>query len=345
MHLRKFLFIFLVFLGSSLQAVEQNEIQFCGQVRVNLIKSWDKLLTWTLKPKIKPYLLTSPIHQKVYRVEDNELKHFDATYGFYSLSCPLVGVVTKEKSHLAPVNQAMQSLSEIADKDQRKFSRDEILCKVVAYRNLEKGMRIQTDEQIYIVDEIIDLWRGMPAFGLVPEKRGTGTPILLFRGTDMNLISEKGWASILSDLDTTGPGHATFLRARPQLQQWLEKVKNQYEPAQLMGYSLGGAFVFYTLIYEPDLISKNTPSVTYNPPGISKDLAEKWGANSLNIPVMTYVNQGDVVSQIGFFLSDVWEVTLDQQMDVLQAHLTLVSAQPIYKLSAVDVERENRSRL
>lgn len=327
-----------------MNADEPNEIQFCGQMRVNLIKGWDKLLTWTLKPKMRPYLLTSPIDQKVYQqMEHSELEHFDKTYGFYSLSCPLVGVVTKEKSHVTPANLALQSLSEIPSSTQRDFARDEILCKVVAYRNLEKGMKIQTHDQVYVVDEIIDLWRGMPAFGLVPENR-RGAPILLFRGTDMNLVSEKGWASILSDLDTTGPGHATFLKARDSIRSWLEKVKKQYEAARLMGYSLGGAFVFYTLVYEPELINKSELSVAYNPPGISKDLAEKWGTNPQKIPLMAYVNQGDIVSQIGFFLSDVWEIALEQQMEVIQAHLTLISAQPVYKLSSVDVERENRSR-
>lgn len=326
---------------------KEDEIQFCGEVRVNLIKGWDKLLTWTLKPKIKPYFLASPLVQNVYIVNQKDILEFDQQYGFYSASCPIVGVVTKDQEHIRVTNAVLESLSEIHDKNQRKFTEDEILAKVMAYRYLERGMKIHLSDGVYIVDEIIDLWRGMPAFGLVPMHPVLGPPILLFRGTDMNLISEKGWASILSDLDTTGPGHATFLKAREDLHNWLEKVKKLYSPARCVGYSLGGAFVFYTLTYEPELLNTKFPSVAYNPPGISLEVYEKWKIDfaAKQVPLRTYINQGDIVSQIGFFLSSVWEASLEKQMDIIQSHVTLISAQPRFKLSEVDVTRENRSRM
>lgn len=196
----------------------------------------------------------------------------------------------------------------------------------------------------FIVDEVIDLWRGMPAFGLVPERKNGMAPILLFRGTDLDLTSEKGWASVLSDLDTTGPGHVTFLRARHQIHNWLKKVQQEHEPARVMGFSLGGVFVLYTMIYEGDLLNQTVESVAFNPPGVSEEVLKKWEALPQKTPHITYVNQGDFVSKIGFFLSDVWELSLTSPMGVIQAHVTLISAQPQFSLSKVDVTEENKKR-
>ncbi len=193
---------------------------------------------------------------------------------------------------------------------------------------------------------VIDMWHGMPPFGLVPQGEKNAAPILLYRGTDMDLISEKGWASILSDLDKTGPGHQTFLHAREEIHKWLEKIKSKYQPARAIGFSLGGVFVLYTLVYESALLSREFSSVAFNPPGISKEVYEKWESRSSSkeIPTFTFVNKGDIVSQIGFFLSNVWEIALENSMDVIQAHTALISAEPLYKMSSVDVERENLSR-
>ncbi len=338
----------LLFSGSKLfsEDVDQ-QVVFCGEMRVNLIRGWDKLLTWTLTPKIKPYHHTDPLLQKIYEVQNDGIQDFEHEYGYFSFSSPIVGVVSDGENHFTVTNQALSQLEEIQNPEQRNFSQDEMLAKVMAYRSLKKGMKITLPEGgVYLVDQIIDLWKGMPAFGLVPWKNQSNPPILLFRGTDMNLISEKGWASILSDLDTTGPGHLTFLRAREEIHSWLTKVKREYQPARVIGFSLGGAFVLYTLAYESSLLNQEIPSVAFNSPGIAKNVYEKWEKSpDSRVPLLTYVNLGDIVSQIGFFLSDVWEISLEKPMDVIEAHLTLISSQPLYKITAVDAVRENRSRM
>jgi len=336
---------FLLALSAQLCAAE--EIQFCGEVRVNILKGWDKLLTWTLLPKIKPYYFSSPSVVQTYEVHDAFLEEFRIEYGYFSAYEPLVGIVTDQICHVEKTNEALQNLVHIPDSLQREFSRDEILAKVMAYRTLKKGMKVtMPDGAIYVVDAVIDLWRGMPAFGLMPEKKGDA-PILLYRGTDMDLVSEKGWASILSDLDTTGPGHSTFLKAREPIRQWLSKAKNTHQPARLVGFSLGGALVFYTLIYESDLISRKFPSVAYNAPGISKEIFAKWEEtiSAQDIPLFTFVNKGDIVSQIGFFLSNVWEISLNESMDVIQAHTSLISTEPQFHATSVDVAKENAARM
>ncbi|NGX37799.1 MAG: hypothetical protein K1000chlam2_00961 [Chlamydiae bacterium] len=315
-----------------------------GEMRVKAIKSWDKLLTWTLSPKNQPYHLASPLDQKVFQVKTPELFQFDENYGYFSIYHPIVGIVTDATRDIEVTNCVLKTLPPSED---HNFTQDEILAKVMAYRPLKKGMKIQISEkETYIIDAVIDLWHGMPAFGLVPEKKGSGTPLLLYRGTDLNLTSEKGWASILSDLDTTGTGHTTYLRARKEIRAWLEKMKKNEKPARVIGFSLGGVFVIYTLIYEYDLLNMDAKSVAFNPPGISDEVLDEWKAlpEKKRPPHVVYVNQGDFVSQIGLLLTNVWELTLDHPMGVIESHVTLISVQPLFKMTAVDVPLENQSR-
>lgn len=320
------------------------EIKRFGEMRLRAIRGWDKLLTWALAPQNKEYILTAPPVVKHFEVDSEELFEFVRNYGYFSIFHPIVGIVTEEKRDIKVTNCLLSSLpTEIKDPLQLRFSEDEILAKILAYRPLKKGMQIDLGMSSYKVDEVIDLWRGMPAFGLVP-KNGSRTPILLFRGTDFSLVSEKGWASILSDLDINGPGYSTFLVARDKIRKWL--LKMQKTPPRLVGYSLGGAFVLFTLIHDYPLISKKDLSTAYNPPGVSKEVLEKWEQipDELKPPHHTYVSQGDFVSQIGLFLSDVWEVSLPEPMGVIESHTTLFSAKPKFMISQVNVPEENASR-
>lgn len=320
------------------------ETKTFGEMRVRAIRGWDKLLTWALTPKNKKYILTDPPVTRTFTVDSEEIFEFLRNYGYFSIYHPIVGIVTDEKRDIKVTNCLLASLpSQIKDPLQLQFSQDEILAKVMAYRPLEKGMQIDLGSLSYKVDEVIDLWKGMPAFGLVP-KDDTQPPILLFRGTDLNLVSEKGWASVLSDLDVNGPGYSTFLLARDNVRKWL--LKMQKNPPRLVGYSLGGAFVLFTLVHEYPLVSKQHLSRAFNPPGVSQEVLDKWNELSEDekSPHHTYVNQGDFVSQIGYFLSNVWEISLEEPMGVIESHVTLISAEPKFTLSEVDVPEENASR-
>lgn len=309
------------------------------------------MLTWTLSPKNHLCKLRSPLVQKEFKSKSESLFNFAKNYGYFSVHHPIVGIVTSPEKDIEVTQCLLTAIqSEIGNAEQLSFASDEILSKVMAYRTLAKGQRIKvpvskSEMVTYVVDEVIDLWLGMPAFGLVPEN-SKQPPILLFRGTDLDLVSEKGWASILSDLDTTGTGHKTFLRAKDEIHAWLTKMNQSYGPSRVVGFSLGGAFVFYTLIYESELVNKELPSVAFNPPGISEQVLEKWEALPLaqKTPLNTYINQCDLVSQIGFFLGNVKEVTLDEPMEVIEAHVLLICAEPMYKLSDVDLLRENQRR-
>src|SRR5207249_1381181 len=133
----------------------------------------------------------------------------------------------------------------------------ELLSKVLAYRDLQLGQTIQIPVEIkgkivletFTVDHLFDIWQGMPAFGLIPKKKNLSS-LLLFRGTDFSLISKRGIASVMSDLDPSGPGLKAFFHARKEIGGWLQAVQAQGKPARVMGFSLGGALAAYTFIYE-----------------------------------------------------------------------------------------------
>lgn len=315
-----------------------------GEMRVKAIRGWDKLLTWALTPKNTKYVLASPPTARSFSLTNQEIDSFVYNYGYFSIYRPIVGIVTDDKRDVKVTSCLLSAVSHDSEQPLgRQFAQDEILAKVLAYRTLEKGMKIDLGDVIYKVDEVIDMWRGMPAFGLVSNTPHY-PPILLYRGTDLNVVTEKGWASILSDLDVNGPGHSTYLGARHKIRNWLNKM--QKTPPRLIGYSLGGVFVLYTLIHDHDLVSKRYLSIAFNPPGVSEEMLEKWEAISEEIRPehITYVNEGDFVSQIGLFLSDVWEISTPKPMGVIESHVSLITAKPEFTLTKVDVEGENAQR-
>lgn len=315
-----------------------------GEIRVRAIRGWDKLITWALNPKNTAYVFTSPSLSQKLSLTNDDIKAFSKNYGYFSIFHPIVGIVTEKKQDIKVSNCLLNSVSQnIKDSLGKQFAQDEILAKIIAYRSLDKGALIDLEEVTYRVDEVIDMWKGMPAFGLIPNSLDY-PPVLLYRGTDLNLVSEKGWASILSDLDTNGPGYSTYLGAQKKIRKWLNKVKKT--PARVLGHSLGGVFVFYTLIHEHDLVAKDHPSTAFNPPGISERLFEKWKSLSKDLrpQPITYLNKGDFISKIGFLLPGAWEISTPHPMGVVESHVSLITAEPNFTLTEVDVDNENALR-
>ncbi|MBS0628783.1 MAG: hypothetical protein JSS30_00995 [Verrucomicrobia bacterium] len=319
-----------------------------GELRTKTIKAWDKLMTWALLPKNGPYILVDPPIQSIFKRTGESLPDFVKNYGYFSFYHPILGIVTDSAKDIDVVQCLLKAIQQdITDPVQLQFTSDEILAKVVAYRTFKKGMKItlpHSEEAMvtYVVDFVIDMWRGMPAYGLIPENSADAVPILLFRGTDLDLATEKSWASVLSDLDTAGPGHRTFMRARGEIHDWLVKVGN----ARIVGFSLGGVLTLYTLIYEHEWINKNVPSTAFNPPGVSNEVLDIWEKipQEDRPPHIIYVNEGDFVSQIGLFLGNVYAISLKEPMEVIAAHVTLISGEPLYKISKVNVPLENQAR-
>ncbi|HSX03183.1 MAG TPA: hypothetical protein VLG76_00455 [Rhabdochlamydiaceae bacterium] len=354
-HLKKFALlkgVLILFLSPPAFAEEQcptylvqpKDHKVLGEIRSRTLKNWDKILTWSFSKKKTNYVLAVPPQEKNFFVTSNEILGFDRNYGYFSVEDPLVGKATKQKDDIKIAECLLEVIDgQIQDPEQKQFSLDEVLSKVLAYRALEKGMEVSIPEP-YIVDELIDLWHGMPAYGLIPKNNKQIPSILLFRGTDLSFSTERGWASIMSDLDILGPGLSTFMKARPKIHEWLLKVKANGQSARVVGVSLGGVLASYTFLFEKEQLS-SAPSVAFNPPGVSEDIFKMWEKQSETDPsFFVYVTQGDLVSKIGHLIGDVKEMRLPFPLHVIEAHVTLISAQKEYSLAKVNLKEENASR-
>jgi hypothetical protein len=317
-----------------------------GALRVKTIKNLDKTLTWAFAKKNSSYALAMPLQEQSYSVTAPEILGFEQNYGFFSPFDPLAGKLTADKADIQVAECLLKAIdSDIQDAAQKRFSLDEVLAKVLAYRALEKGMELALP-QPYLVDEVIDLWRGMPAFGLAPKDTNSHLPaILLFRGTDFSFSTEKGWASIMSDLDIQGPGLSTFLKARPKIHSWLLKMKERGQSARVIGVSLGGVLASYAYMFEKEDLS-HEPSVAINPPGMSEESYKVWAQfpKEEHPSFLVYVTKGAVVSKIGYLIGTVKELQLPYPLKVIEAHVTLISTHKRYSISDVDLAKENATR-
>jgi hypothetical protein len=135
------------------------------------------------------------------------------------------------------------------------------------------------------------------------------------------------------------------MKARPKIHEWLLKVKQRGQNARVIGVSLGGVLASYTFLFENEHLSSEH-SVAFNPPGVSEEIARMWAdlPKETTPPFHVYVTQGDLVSKIGHLVGDVREMRLPYALKVIEAHVTLISAQKQYSLAQVDLPEENASR-
>ena len=281
-----------------------------------------------------------PWHQIVFEDPIEEVVAFEEKYHYFS-DRPLVGRVSGLSEDIDLVKDLLLKVHErVSHIQKRVFVVSEILTKILAYRDLQENDKISIpwiDKQggpiltEFTIDHIFNLWNGMPAFGLIPEEKHIA-PILLYRGTDFSLDSKRGISSLLSDLDLSGPGRNTYLKARYTLRNWLEKVAKEKMKTQVMGYSLGGVLASYTLLYEHDLIIKDIrfPSISFAQPGVSQKIYNDWMhlPKKDKSPYMVFITKGDLVSKVGHLYGDVYVIHLDETLSPLHAHVALMSAKP-----------------
>ncbi len=327
------------------------KVKWKSRMRVRSLENFDDFLNWTIPLHMRTYALVTPTQLLEFRLALSQSKEFIDWYGYFSFYDPLVGKVSNEKGGMQVATNLLAKISrDITDKDALAFATNEALAKVMAYRDLKVDDKImipnaQKGERlvVYRVDRVFDLWHGMPAFGLVSDRGAV--PILLFRGTDFSLDSERGWASLMSDVDLAGPGLTAFNRSREKIRSWLIKVGQKGPKAKVLGFSLGGTLAAYTYLYEQDWINSEG-CVAFNPPGFSDQALEKWNGLSEEAKnaFRVYVNHGDAVSKIGKLFGDAYEISLGIFLKPLKAHTFLLIAEQQFSLVKIDVEEENRGR-
>ncbi|MBS0653168.1 MAG: hypothetical protein JSR39_06505 [Verrucomicrobia bacterium] len=353
--------LFLLFLVAPLFASAQEQgcvfkqpaskVKWKSRVRVRSLQNFDDFLNWTIPLHMRSYPLEDPVQTLQFKFELSQSKEFIEWYGYFSLYDPLVGKVSKKKGSMYAAACLFAKISrDMIDMDALAFATDEALAKVMAYRDLKQNTKIMLPSALeggrlveYHVDHVFDLWHGMPAFGLVGEKGSV--PILVFRGTDFSLDSERGWASLMSDVDIAGPGLTAFNKAREEIRSWLMKVAQTGSKAKVMGFSLGGALAAYTYLFEQDWVNPEG-CVAFNPPGFSEQALEKWNGLSEEAKnaFRVYVNRGDVVSKIGKLFGDAYEISLEGALKPLKAHTLFLTAEQQFSLAKIDVDKENMGR-
>lgn len=269
------------------------------------------------------------------------MQMFVQEHGYFSATKPLIGVVTDDLQDVRKAEELFLHLPPLSE-ELFSFARGEILSKVLAYRELTKGIVLAIPTRIdrkvqtidYIVDEILDLWMGMPAFGLLPLY-GKGAPILLFRGTDCSFLSTKSTASLLSDLDMTGIGFSVFCSAQSRIKTWLDKVPH---PVQTLGFSLGGVLATYTILFFQDI--DFVDSLAFNAPGLLSSLLPKTTSSITN-----YLTQGDFVSKLGTLISPSIALFLCNDLTPIKAHTTFFLGESAFLWQDVLLEEENKHRL
>jgi len=288
-----------------------------------------------------------PVKVDTYENEVIDFQNFIAQHGYDSTYHPLIGIVTEEKQDVLDVTELLARIQlNVPHKDLVHLMTNEVLTKVLAYRQLRIGEKIPIPVAfpngnimliLYEVETRIELAPNVPAFGLVPHSQEV-PPILLFRGTDFSL---RGIASILADLDLSGPGLTMFHSAQEEIHNWLYRVSVSHAKARIMGYSLGGSFTQYTCFYEHELVCKDPrfPSIAFNQPGMSEDLAYRWHQLEISKrpPLQGFVTEGDLVSTVGKLVGNVYELSLDYLLEPLMAHVTLMSLQQRVYTYQIDV--------
>jgi len=308
--------------------------------RKNILLQLDNWLENLTPAPLKSFALASEDVAFTYADPPIEFSAFSLEHGFFSSRAPLISRATEDVADVISVQNALHAVAKSSSPFFIELATAELLCKALAYRNLQKGMQIQIPTCIkgtahlidYVVDEVLDLWQGMPAFGLIAKKKGYA-PILLFRGTDLSLDSKKSWASLLSDLDLSGTGLSTFHFARKDIHDWLVKADTiSQSKAKLMGFSLGGILVLYTIFFETEWVAKEG-SVVFNPPGVPASIAKKW--DHIHDLHTTYITQGDVICKLGTQPPILFAFSGKEPMPPIKAHTQLMTAEPVFFLEKV----------
>jgi hypothetical protein len=329
--------------------LSEHERVWTGRVRLRALMSMDRFLSWSASDDLKTYALAFPLREETLRDGVPELKTFADKYSYFSPTWPIVAKVTSDPEDLELTCCLLKALYE---KGGLQISVAEVLAKVLAYRDLKGGQRIKIPVELsgkislesFTVDRVFNLWNGMPAFGLVSDRKGVPS-LLLFRGTDFSLDSRRSFASIMSDLELAGPGLHAFHKAQKELDLWLKKVQRQGKASRVLGFSLGGALAAYTFIYENEWLAESG-SVAFCAPGVAQAVIEDWQLLSKEKQqgFISYVNTGDIIPKVGKLFGAAYCLTAPRTFKPLTSHTMLMTSEPTFTKALIDVAKENASR-
>jgi hypothetical protein len=315
------------------------------ETRHHFYENLNKFLDWVASIQNLSYETGSLI--EVIKEAPSILKDFEKKHGFFSSHYPLVGQYTPSKSDITFCDEILKAIDALSlEKKMRKFYIQEILSKVLAYRNLQEGDEcfipdfVEKDKgSQYVVTKVFDLGFGMPAFGLTPINKSS-SPLVLYRGTKLDLTSRSGVASILADLDLYGPGYSAFFKIESQLNAFFVQQELNGHKTIVLGYSLGGILSLYTALFFSRYVDY-AHSCAFNPPGVQKKLFHIASNHPEFNTYKAYVNQHDPVSKWGFLIGQVDVLSDNTRMGPLKAHTLLMGSLDDLEFSLCDLNKEN----
>jgi hypothetical protein len=316
------------------------------------LQSWEKIATKVLSEASRRYhyasLVTTP-----FTVEKNLFKTFHRDHDFFSIQRPLIGHVSASIEDISLTQKLLiDAFSIFEDPALLEQVTGEILAKVLAYRQLKKGMILyipwvennETSLQPCTVERVFNLWQSMLAFGIVPHDQKLPA-LILFRGTDLSLHNKSSRISIISNFDPKGPGYSVFLHAKPRLKEWLSQVTSHHRKAKCIGYSLGGALSTYLISHEPHYFSQTEHSLLFHHPGLTPEQLPLFfnAQRDYAFRIKAYVAEGDPVSKYGsLFCQTIGFQTPNTLLNPFKAHTQLFCALDEFMAQQIDIERENQ---
>lgn len=333
--------------------VSEKDALWQARLRARTLIKLDKILSWAMPLKERVFQLHPELEGISYIHQSEHMVEFARNFSYFSKKRPIISSVSSTKEDIALSCQLLKHIhSHCKNEEFMEMAAAEILSKVIAFRDLLEGMTIPVpvvyDGKVHLVnyrvDKVFALWPCMPAFGLAPDDKNAGA-ILLYRGTDLSLESKRGWASVLSDLDIQGPGLTAFLKSREEIQGWLKKNTYSDTKPRVMGFSLGGVLALYTYIYDCDLLSEEG-SYAFNPPGVPLSVFKLWQELSKGDrgSIRVYVTRGDIIPKIGTLAGDTIELSVEESLGPLDAHVRLMCCQRSLYQYKVDLTEENKRR-
>lgn len=181
----------------------------------------------------------------------------------------------------------------------------ELLCKSLAYREMEKGTLIPAptlsggESGYYYVASAIVTGKGMVAYGLLPVTRSMDNldPILLFRGSLFIPSGLDAISSYITDLEKE-LGRSAYRSGKKGLEAFLHMVEGQQVVA--MGHSLGGTLAQWFTSEYGDSVKE---LITFNAPGLPKEIVQKFAKMAFHLKqelaIKVYRVKGDFIHRAG----------------------------------------------
>lgn len=231
----------------------------------------------------------------------------------------------------------------------------EILTKHLAPLALKTGLQIpipcfKDKKTIVSTYQIVDILTmgstQIPVYALYADDKSL-PPLIVFRGTVLNLSDTADATSIVENMNKIGPARKAYDDFKKPLGLYLKKMAKDYPLFRFLGYSQGGVLAARACVDYHQYLQKDelNSSILFNPPGLEADYCSHWELLSKKDQpaVVTYLVTRDIVSKRGHkFIGEIYEIQPPTDA-LLHSHLGAKFLNPNWHLFVIDNEKESES--